>query len=131
MTNSNLLDIAKKAMNKSYSPYSNFKVGAALLCKDDVVFTGCNIENGAYSPSNCAERTAFFKAISEGYKKFEKIAIVGGHDGEIKNFCYPCGVCLQVMNEFCDSDFKIIFEDKNGNIIEKNLIDLLPFGFSL
>lgn len=131
MTNSKLLDVAKSAMEKSYSPYSNFKVGAALLCENDVVFTGCNIENGAYSPSNCAERTAFFKAISEGYTKFEKIAIVGGHSGKLGDFCFPCGVCLQVMSEFCDNNFKIVLTDKNDNIIEKELVQLLPFGFSL
>lgn len=131
MTNSNLLNIAKNAMKKSYCPYSGFRVGAALLCEDDIVFTGCNIENGAYSPSNCAERTAFFKAISEGYTKFEKIAIVGGHNGKFQNFCYPCGVCLQVMNEFCDSDFLIILIDENNNIIEKKLNCFLPFGFNL
>jgi len=131
MTNIELLDIAKEAMQKSYSPYSNFKVGAALLCSDGKVFSGCNIENASYSPSNCAERTAFFKAVSEGYKDFKKIAIVGGHCGVIKDFCPPCGVCLQVMSEFCNDDFKIVLADKNNEVTEKKLCELLPFGFSL
>ena len=131
MTNFELLDIAKDAMQKSYSPYSNFKVGAALLCNNGKVFYGCNIENSSYSPSNCAERTAFFKAISEGNKDFKKIAIVGGHDGVIKGLCPPCGVCLQVMSEFCNDDFKIILTNENNEITEKNLCELLPFSFSL
>ena len=131
MTNFELLNIAKDAMQKSYSPYSNFKVGAALLCNNGKVFSGCNIENSSYSPSNCAERTAFFKAISEGDKDFEKIAIVGGLGGVIKGFCPPCGVCLQVMSEFCNDDFKIILTNENNEITEKNLCELLPFSFSL
>ncbi|NCC88049.1 MAG: cytidine deaminase [Clostridia bacterium] len=131
MTNFELLNIAKDAMQKSYSPYSSFKVGAALLCNNGKVFSGCNIENSSYSPSNCAERTAFFKAISEGNKDFEKIAIVGGQNGVVKGFCPPCGVCLQVMSEFCNDEFKIILTNENNEVTEKNLCELLPFSFSL
>ena len=96
MNDRDLVKIAIEAMQKSYSPYSNFKVGAALLTKQGKVYTGCNIENAAYGPTNCAERTAFFKAISEGEKEFSKIAIVGGKDGNITNLFMPCGVCRQV-----------------------------------
>lgn len=131
MNDSKLIELATKAMDNSYSPYSNFKVGAVLLCKDGTIFNGCNIENASYSPTNCAERTAFFKAISEGYREFEKIAIVGGLNGEIKDFCYPCGVCLQVMREFCDDDFKIITTNDKQEELEKSLIELLPYGFKL
>ncbi len=132
MDNQELLTLAKSAMQKSYSPYSNFKVGAALLCKDgSKVFLGCNIENASYSPSNCAERTAFFKAVSEGYIEFEKIAIVGGHNGVIDTPCPPCGVCLQVMSEFCKDDFIIVLTNKDEEIIEKKLCELLPYSFSL
>lgn len=131
MTNLELINIAKEAMKNSYSPYSNFAVGAALLSSDGEIFTGCNIENASYTPTNCAERTAFFKAVSEGVYNFDKIAIVGGQDGEIQDFCTPCGVCLQVMREFCDDDFKIIMTNKDDKIIEKSLIELLPFGFKL
>jgi len=121
-----LLEKAKEALKYSYSPYSNFKVGAALLTKSGKVYMGCNIENGAYSPSCCAERTAFFKAISEGEKDFKAIAVVNHKD----DLCYPCGVCRQVMNEFCDKDFKIYLEN-NNEIKEYTLSDLLPFSFDL
>lgn len=131
MNNAELLELAKKSMQKSYSPYSNFKVGSALLCSDGTVFCGCNIENASYSPSNCAERTSFFKAVSEGHKDFEKIAIVGGQDGVVEDYCPPCGVCLQVISEFCDDDFIVVLTDRNNNIIEKKLCELLPFAFSL
>lgn len=131
MTNQELLSLAKDAMQKSYSPYSNFKVGAALLCKDGKVFCGCNIENASYSPTNCAERTAFFKAVSDGYIEFDKIAIVGGLDGQIDKMCSPCGVCLQVMSEFCNDNFIVVMTDKNQEIYEKKLCELLPHSFSL
>ncbi|MEG1820040.1 MAG: cytidine deaminase [Oscillospiraceae bacterium] len=131
MSSYELLNLAKEAMKKSYSPYSNFKVGAALLCSDGKIFCGCNIENASYSPSNCAERTAFFKAVSEGQVEFEKIAIIGGLNGVIDDFCPPCGVCLQVMSEFCNDDFVVVLTDKNDKIIEKKLCELLPFSFSL
>ena len=110
MDNLELLEEAKKARLKAYTPYSNFKVGAALLTKSGKVYLGCNIENATYTPTNCAERTAFFKAVSEGEREFEKIAIVGAKDGEDANvMCSPCGVCRQVMMEFCDpKEFQII-----------------------
>ena len=121
--------LAKEAMQKSYSPYSNFSVGAALLSAEDEVFLGCNIENASFSPTCCAERTAFFKAISEGKSKFSKIAVVGGKNKEISDFCAPCGVCRQVMREFCDDDFLIILS--NGEEVkEYKLSELLPVSFS-
>ena len=127
--NKTLVMLAKEAMQKSYSPYSNFSVGAALLSAEDEVFLGCNIENASFSPTCCAERTAFFKAISEGKSKFSKIAVVGGKNKEISDFCAPCGVCRQVMREFCDDDFLIILS--NGEEIkEYKLSELLPVSFS-
>lgn len=133
MTNEALIQEAKIAREKSYSPYSHFQVGAALLGKSGKVYHGCNIENAAYSPTNCAERTAFFKAISEGEKEFQKIAIVGGPAGrEPEEMCAPCGVCRQVMNEFCDrEDFEIILVDGPDKVKVLSLGELLPYGFSL
>ena len=127
MTDLRLLSMAADAMQYSYSPYSHFKVGAALLCSDGSVYTGANIENGAYSATVCAERTAFFKAISEGKKQFTTIAIVGGN---IEKPCYPCGVCRQVMSEFCDENFEILLL-KDGEIIKHTLSELLPHSFKL
>ena len=132
-------DLVKKAiqmLNFSYAPYSHFHVGAALLTKDGRIFTGCNVENAAFGPSNCAERTAIFKAVSEGCKDFSAIAIVGGIEGkngkaEIQDFCPPCGVCRQVLAEFCDKDFQIILADKEGSQKIFTLGDLLPESFSL
>lgn len=129
MTNSELINLAIKAMNNSYSPYSRFKVGAALLCENDKVYTGCNIENAAYSPTNCAERTAFFKAVSEGERYFKKIAIVGGNNGIITDYITPCGVCRQVMREFCDDDFVIVIAKSEDDYKEYSLIELLPQSF--
>ncbi|MBR4343029.1 MAG: cytidine deaminase [Lachnospiraceae bacterium] len=115
----------------SYTPYSNFKVGAALLTKKGTVYGGCNIENAAYGPSNCAERTAFFKAVSEGEREFAAIAIVGGSEDGVKDFCAPCGVCRQVMAEFCDPDeFMIILAKSSDEYIKYSLKELLPLGFS-
>lgn len=124
-----LIDIAIKVMDKSYSPYSNFKVGAALLTKDNKVFTGCNIESVSFTPTCCAERTAFFKAISEGEKGFKSIAVVGGLQGELQDFCFPCGVCRQVMTEFCDKDFKI-YVSNGTDIKEYTLEKLFPHAFN-
>lgn len=125
-----LFTIAKHMLNFSYVPYSNFKVGAALITKDGKIFTGCNVENAAYGPSNCAERTAFFKAISEGELSFEGIMIVGGPNGIIKDYCAPCGVCRQVMMEFCNPETFSIFLAKDENdIIEYKLKSLMPLGF--
>ncbi len=125
-----LFTIAKHMLNFSYAPYSNFKVGAVLITKDGKIFTGCNVENAAYGPSNCAERTAFFKAISEGELSFEGIMIVGGPNGIIKDYCAPCGVCRQVMMEFCNPETFSIFLAKDENdIIEYKLKNLMPLGF--
>lgn len=125
----NLIEIAKEARNFSYSPYSNFKVGAALLTKSGKVYKGCNVENGAYTPSCCAERTAFVKAISEGEKEFDSIAVVGGKDN-MDEFCLPCGVCRQFISEFCDQDFKIYVTD-NKEVKCYTLEQLLPHSFRL
>lgn len=127
MDTAELIKIAETAGNNAYAPYSGFKVGAALLCKDGTVFTGCNIENASYGLCNCAERTAFFKAISEGHKEFTAIAIIGSNDREI---CYPCGACRQVMNEFCNpSEFKVIAAATSDLYEETVLENLLPNGF--
>ena len=125
-----LVKKAYEAMKFSYSPYSGFKVGAALLCENGNIYTGCNVENSAFSPTNCAERTAFFKAVSEGERDFVAIAIVGGKNGEIRDFCYPCGVCRQVMSEFCDEDFEIITTDSK-EIKSHTLKELLPESFKI
>lgn len=126
-----LIEKALQARKKSYSPYSNYQVGAALLTDAGEVFIGCNIENAAYSPTNCAERTAIFKAVSEGKKKFDAIAIVGGpKDMEITQYAYPCGVCRQVMMEFCDPErFQIIVAKSVEEYEVKTLKQLLPEGF--
>ena len=131
-----LIDQAIEMTARSYAPYSKFHVGAALLGKDGKIYTGCNVENAAYGPSNCAERTAVFKAVSEGCREFEAIAIVGGPEDEsgkpaIKDFCPPCGVCRQVLAEFCDKDFKILLTNGAGEIKEFTLGQLLPESFSL
>lgn len=132
MDNLELLEEAKKARLKAYTPYSNFKVGAALLTKSGKVYLGCNIENATYTPTNCAERTAFFKAVSEGEREFEKIAIVGAKDGEDANvMCSPCGVCRQVMMEFCDpKEFQIILANGENTCRVMTLEELLPCVFS-
>ena len=132
MDNLELREEAKKARLKAYTPYSNFKVGAALLTKSGKVYLGCNIENATYTPTNCAERTAFFKAVSEGEREFEKIAIVGAKDGEDANvMCSPCGVCRQVMMEFCDpKEFQIILANGENTCRVMTLEELLPCGFS-
>ena len=126
-----LIKYAIEAAKNSYSPYSNFRVGAALLTESNKLYLGCNIENAAYGPSNCAERTAFFKAISDGEKKFKAIAIVGGKEGNFIEECFPCGVCRQVMAEFCDKDFKIILGNKNLEYKVYTLEELLPHSFEL
>lgn len=128
MTKEQLASLAKQAMEHSYSPYSGYRVGAALLCKDGSVYTGCNIENAGYSATNCAERTAFFKAVSEGKKEFSAIAICGGKDGMIEGLFPPCGVCRQVMREFCEDDFEIYLLTKDG-IETYTLGELLPVSF--
>lgn len=125
-----LIEKALASREYAYTPYSHFRVGAALETKDGLVFGGCNIENSAYSPTNCAERTAFFKAISEGHREFTRIAIVGGMDEMVSPS--PCGVCLQVMMEFCDPDtFQIILAKSTEDYEVYTLAQLLPKGFRL
>lgn len=126
-----LIDIALEARQMAYTPYSHHKVGAALLTKDGKVYRGCNIESASYTPSNCAERTAFFKAVSEGEREFEAIAIVGGfEDSPVLRLCAPCGVCRQVMMEFCDPEtFEIILCDEKDELHTYKLEELLPLGF--
>ena len=131
MTPEQLLTMAKEAMKKAYAPYSGFFVGAALLTKNGRVYTGCNIENGAFSPTNCAERTAFFKAVSEGEREFAAIAVVGGKGGTITGLCSPCGFCRQVILEFCGPDFMIYMGKENDGYEAAALRDLLPYGFQL
>ena len=131
MTDLELILEAKKAREMAYAPYSHFKVGAALMAKSGQVYYGCNIENASYPATNCAERTAFFKAISEGDKEFEKIAIVGGAEGKAADkMCAPCGICRQVMMEFCSPEaFQIILSDGKDNCVTFLLKELLPYGF--
>ena len=126
-----LIKKAIEMLNFSYAPYSNFHVGAALLTSEGEIYTGCNIENAAYGPSNCAERTAMFKAVSEGKKEFEAIAVVGGKNGKIENFCPPCGVCRQVLAEFCKKDFEIVLAKSTNEYKIMTLEQLLPESFSL
>lgn len=131
MDDRKLLEIALEARKMSYAPYSHFKVGAALLAKNGTVYKGCNIENASYTPTNCAERTAFFKAVSEGVKDFDAIAIVGGsEDTKELSICAPCGVCRQVMMEFCDpKTFRIILGSEVNDMRVYTLEELLPLGF--
>ncbi len=126
-----LIKKATEMLKFSYAPYSNFKVGAALMARNKKIYTGCNIENVAFGPSNCAERTAFFKAVSEGDREFDAIAIVGGKDGKITDYCPPCGVCRQVMAEFCDPDsFFIILARSEDEYWVYSLRELFPMGFT-
>ena len=131
MTSENLIKEAKKAREKAYTPYSNFMVGAALLTKEGKIYHGCNIENAGYTPTICAERTAFFRAVYDGEREFDRIAVVGAPAGmEADLLTAPCGVCRQVMMEFCNPEtFMIIMPDGKGGIIEILLKDLLPYGF--
>lgn len=125
-----LIRAAIKALPGSYVPYSHFHVAAALLCRDGSVYTGINIENAAYTPTICAERSAFFRAINEGRREFEAIVICGGKEGVITDYCAPCGVCRQVMREFCDPDtFRIILAKSEEEYREFTLSELLPMGF--
>ena len=134
MDDKELIREAYKAQAYSYSPYSGFQVGAALLGRNGRVYTGCNIENASYSPSNCAERTAFFKAVSEGEKEFVKIVIVGNKKGaseEERDYCAPCGVCRQVMAEFCNpKEFQVLLAKSETDYRTYRLEELFPFGFS-
>ena len=129
MTPEKLCEQAVEAMFHSYSPYSGYKVGAALLCKDGTVYTGCNVENASYTPTICAERTAIFKAVYDGHRDFAAIAVCGGKDGVITGAFPPCGVCRQVMREFCDDDFVIYMVNPEG-YKAVTLAQLLPYSFS-
>ena len=125
-----LIDTAIEQLKFSYTPYSNFKVGAALLTKSGKIYTGCNIENASYTPTNCAERTAFFKAVSEGVLEFDAICVVGGMNKVLKEYAAPCGVCRQVMMEFCNPDtFQIILATSKDQYEIFTLKELLPLGF--
>lgn len=125
-----LIDTAIEQLKFSYTPYSNFKVGAALLAKNGEIFTGCNIENASYTPTNCAERTAFFKAVSEGVREFRAICIVGGKNGKLTEYTAPCGVCRQVMMEFCNpKTFQIILAVDKERYEIYTLEELMPLGF--
>jgi len=129
MTDKELLLRAIEARDFAYAPYSNHKVGAALVGKSGKVYTGCNVENAAYTPTNCAERTAIFKAVSEGEREFEAIAIVGGIGDTLSELCAPCGVCRQVLSEFCDNDMKVVMGTPE-KISVSTLGDLLPYSFN-
>ena len=131
MTSFELWNKAEQARSLSYAPYSGFSVGAALLCEDGTVYTGCNIENASFSPSVCAERTAFFKAISEGKRSFAAIAISGGKQNDQGTQCFPCGVCRQVMAEFCSGNSFRVIVGNGGEITELTLNELLPHSFVL
>ena len=125
-----MIDTAIEQLKFSYTPYSNFKVGAALLTKSGKIYTGCNIENASYTPTNCAERTAFFKAVSEGVRDFQAICIVGGKDGNLTEYTAPCGVCRQVMMEFCNpKTFQIILAVDKERYEIYTLEELMPLGF--
>ena len=131
MNEQELVALALEARRSAYVPYSHWAVGAALLTKTGKVYQGCNIENAAFTPTNCAERTAFFKAVSEGEKEFAAIAVVGGYDtSEPQSVCAPCGVCRQVMMEFCDpKEFRVILGTEKGVEVSRTLEEMLPLGF--
>lgn len=130
MNDKELIKLAIEASEKAYIPYSGCSVGAALLTKDGKVYQGCNIENAAFSPTICAERVAFSKAVFEGERQFEKIAIFGKTPNGVKDYFYPCGVCRQVMAEFCDEDFMLIIAKSEDDYLSKSLKEVLPFMFS-
>lgn len=129
MTDKELMVAANEARKFAYTPYSHFKVGAALLTKSGKLYTGCNIENSSYTPTVCAERTAVFKAVSEGESDFAVIAVVGGKEENPLEFCSPCGVCRQVLAEFCGEDFRILLG--NSEKFQSYTVDeILPFSFT-
>ena len=129
MTTEQLIQKAIEAMEHAYAPYSGYKVGAALLCADGTVYQGCNIENASFTPTICAERNAIFRAVYEGHRDFTAIAVCGGKDGKITGAFPPCGVCRQVMREFCEDDFIIYMVDEKG-YDAKTLAEILPYSFS-
>jgi cytidine deaminase len=126
-----MVDMAVEQMEKAYSPYSHFRVGAALLTEDGRIYTGCNVENASYGATICAERTAFVKAVSEGERHFAAIAIAGGMNGEMTGTATPCGICRQVMSEFCGGDFTILLARPGGGYESHTLAELLPLAFNL
>lgn len=129
--NKKLINLAIEARKKAYTPYSKFKVGACLLCKNGEIYTGCNIENASLTPTVCAERTAIFKAISEGNINFEKIVVIGGKNEKLNDFCAPCGVCRQVISEFANDNFEIILAINENNYKVYNFRkDIFPLGFT-
>ena len=130
MTPEKLAQMAVTAMQGAYAPYSGYKVGAALLCADGTVYSGCNIENASYTPTVCAERTAVFKAVFDGRRDFTAIAVCGGKDGVITGAFPPCGVCRQVMREFCGDGFTVYLVGKDGAFQTLTLGELLPHSFS-
>ncbi len=130
MTPQRLIALAKEAMQHAYAPYSGYKVGAALLCGDGTVYQGSNMENASFTPTVCAERTAFFKAVYDGKQAFTAIAVCGGKDGVITGAFPPCGVCRQVMREFCGDDFLVYIAGKEESFETYTLAQLLPFSFS-
>ena len=129
MDNRELIKLALEARKNSYSPYSDFKVGAALLTKSGKVYTGCNIENAAFGPTVCAERTALFKAVSEGEREFVKITVAGGKNDIPDSYAFPCGVCRQVLAEFCRADFEIISAVSPEDSVSRTLSEMLPDSF--
>ena len=130
MTEKQLCDMAVAMLERAYVPYSHFPVGAALLCKDGTVFTGCNVENAAYGATICAERTAMVKAVSEGERDFAAIAIAGGPEGgALLPVCAPCGVCRQALFEFGGPELNVIMAKSPDDFIERSMDELLPFGF--
>ncbi len=131
MTKQELCALAIKSMENAYSPYSNYRVGAALLCGNGKVYTGCNIENASYGATVCAERTAIFKAVSDGERDFSMLAVAGGTDKEISDKFLPCGICRQVMAEFCKPDFTVLVVTGENSYKEFTLSELLPNAFSL
>ena len=130
MTKEALCEMAKQAMANAYAPYSGFSVGAALLCADGSVYTGCNIENAAFTPTVCAERTALFKAVSEGTREFAAIAVASGKNGRSDAAFPPCGVCRQALSEFCPPELPVYVLRADGAIDAYRLGDLLPFAFT-
>lgn len=131
MTKQELCTLAIKSMNNAYSPYSGYKVGAALLCDNGKTFTGCNVENSSYGATVCAERTAIFKAVSDGERDFSMLAVAGGKENELSDKFLPCGICRQVMAEFCKPDFTILVVTDQSTYKEFTLSELLPNAFSL
>ena len=130
MTDLELMQLAEEARKFAYCPYSHFAVGAALLTFDGKVYTGCNIESASYTPTNCAERTAVFKAVSEGEKRFVAIAVIGAPEGENGKFCAPCGVCRQVLREFCEPETFRVLLGTTESVKAYTLAELLPASFS-